>query len=224
MSMTSKLISTEERERRHIAEGLHDDIVQPLVFLKIKIDELRKKNMDGEVAASCEDMMRVIDELTEMTRGFTFELSCPVTRELGLEAGIEECLATKIQAEHGLATVFEDDGKDKPLDEEMKTFLFKAVRELLINTVKHAKTSEVRVSIRRDEGNIIVCVEDDGVGFEPVKGTNDFGRPSGFGLFSIRERLDYLGGDFKIESKLGHGTKVVLTAPLRKITKGWDVG
>jgi len=223
-TMTSKLILTEERERRHIAEGLHDDIIQPLVFLKIKIDELRKKGTDSEVASSYEDMMRVIDELTEMTRGFTFELSCPVMRELGLEAGIEEYLTTKIQAEHGLATVFEDDGEDKPLDEEMRTFLFKAVRELLINTVKHAKASEVRVSIRRDEGNIIICVEDDGVGFEPVKGTNDFGRPSGFGLFSIRERLDYLGGGFKVESKLGHGTKVVLTAPLRKITKGRDVG
>jgi len=160
--------------------------------------------------------MRItVGELIKMTRGFTFDLSSSVVYELGLEAAIEEWLTTNVREKHAIATVFEDDGQSKPLDDDMRAFLFKAVRELLVNVVKHAGASSVKVSVARDEDKIKICVEDDGAGFEYLRKKAGLSGSSGYGLFSIRERLYYLGGSFDIESKLGYGTRVALTSPLK---------
>jgi len=218
-TLALKLIETEEHERRHIAAGLHDDIIQPLIFLKIKLDLLRKSATDRKLVDSFGEMIAVIDELTAETRNFTFELSCPILHEMGLEAAIENLLDTEIQAKHHIETVFKKDDKDKPLDINMSTFLFKAVRELLTNMVKHAKASRVVVSVTRDNGRVVISVEDNGIGFEPFEGTIDVVKPTGFGLFNIRERLDILGGSLSITSKPGQGTKVVIEAPLSKKLK-----
>jgi signal transduction histidine kinase len=89
------------------------------------------------------------------------------------------------------------------------------VRELLFNAVKHAQARHVKVTIRRDNHHIRINVEDDGVGFDTAKLGYYASGTSGFGLFSIRERLDYLGGRLELESEPGHGTQVSLVAPLR---------
>jgi len=214
-SLTSELSLTEERERRCIAEGLHDSIIQPLVFLDIKLDSLKKSAKQRGLIDSLDEMRTTIGELIEMTRGFTFDLSSSVVYELGIEAAIEEWLTTNVREKYAIATIFEDDGQSKPLDDDMRAFLFKAVRELLINVVKHAGAGSVKVSAARDEDKIKICVEDDGAGFEYLKKKAGLSGSSGYGLFSIRERLHYLGGSFDIESKLGHGTRVALTAPLK---------
>lgn len=214
-SMASELSLVEERERRHIAEGLHDEISQPLVFLSIKLDLLKKSAKERSFVDSFSEMQTTIGKLISSARSLTFDLSSPVLHELGLEAGIEDWLHTNIQAKHGIATTFEDDGQIKPLDDDMGGFLFKAVKELLVNVVKHAKASSVKVSIVRDEDKIKICVEDNGVGFNPAEKKGRLFDPSGYGLFSIHERLDYLRGSFDIESKLGHGTRVTLVAPLK---------
>jgi len=214
-SLASELSLVEERERRRIAEGLHDEISQPLAFLDIKLDLLKKSAKERSFIDSFSEMQTTIHKLISSARSFTFDLSSPVVYELGLEAGIEDWLHTNIQAKRGIATTFEDDGQSKPLDDDMRAFLFKAVKELLVNVVKHAKASSVKVSIVRDEDKIKICVEDNGVGFNPAEKTGRLFDPSGYGLFSIRERLDYLRGSVDIESKLGHGTRVTLVAPLK---------
>jgi PAS domain S-box-containing protein len=214
-SMASELSLAEERERRHIAEGLHDDIIQPLAFLDIKLDSLKNSLSERGLTESCNQMQKTIRELIIMTRAFTFNLSSPVLYELGLAEAVEEWLATNIREKHGIETVFEDDDRSKPLDDDMRAFLFKAVKELLINVVKHAKASNVKVSIARDNSRINICVEDNGAGFHPDREKDRFFHFSGYGLFSIRERLDHLGGSFNIESKPDQGTRVILTAPLK---------
>lgn len=214
-SMASELSLAEDRERRRIAEGLHDSIIQPLVFLCIKLGLLKETAKEASSVDSCSEMQTTINKLISSARAFTFDLSSPVLYELGLKAAIEDWLTTNIQEKHGIATTFEDDGQSKPLDDDMRAFLFKAVRELLVNVVKHAKASSVKVSVARDEDKIKICVEDNGVGFDSRKKRPGLSESSGYGLFSIHERLDYLGGSFHIESKLGRGTKVTLVAPLK---------
>jgi len=214
-SMASELSLVEERERKLIAEGLHDEISQPLAFLNIKLDLLKKSAKERSFIDSFSEMQTTIGKLISSARTFAFDLSSPVVYELGLEAGIEDWLHTNIQAKHEIATTFEDDGQIKPLDDDMRGFLFKAVRELLINVVKHAKASSVKVSVVRDEDKIKICVEDNGVGFNPAEKKGRLFDPSGYGLFSIHERLDYLRGSVDIESKLGLGTRVTLVAPLK---------
>jgi len=214
-SMASELSLVEERERRCIAEGLHDEISQPLAFLNIKLDLLKKSAKERSFINSFSEMEATIGKLISSARTFTFDLSSPVLYELGLEAGIEDWLNRNIQAKYGIATTFEDDGQIKHLDDDMRGSLFKAVKELLVNVVKHAKASSVKVSIVRDEDKIKICVEDNGVGFDSLKKRTRLIESSCYGLFSIRERLDYLGGSFHIESKLDRGTKVTLVAPLK---------
>jgi len=217
-SMASELSLAEERERRHIAEGLHDDIIQPLAFLDIKLDSLKNSVRERGLTESCNQMQETIRELIRITRAFTFDLSSPVLYELGLEAAVEEWLAANIREKYGIETVFEDDDRSKPLDDDMRAFLFKAVKELLINVIKHAKASNVKVSIARDTNKINIRVEDNGTGFHPDREKDRFFHFSGYGLFSIRERLNYMRGSFNIESKPGQGTRVTLTAPLKPET------
>ncbi len=215
-SLTAQLLLTEELERKRIAEGLHDDIIQPLIFLKIKLASLEKTVIDENITESIEEMKTMIDGLTNEARDFTFELSCPVLRQVGLEAAIEEFLSARMQAKHNIRTVFKDDQQPKPMDNNTSFLLYKAVRELLTNVVKHSKARSVVVSVAKDDDTVIISVEDDGVGFEHCDDSVDVAKPSGFGLFNIRERLDYLGGNIKIESKPGRGTKVILSAPLSR--------
>ncbi|MDX1779130.1 MAG: ATP-binding protein, partial [Thermodesulfobacteriota bacterium] len=102
----------------------------------------------------------------------------------------------------------------KKPDNQISIFLFQAVRELLLNVVKHSGTRRSKLSIKKDDDYIKVTIVDDGVGFEPAQTAIDKHKTSGFGLFSIKERLAYLGGDFDIQSNPGGGTCATLLAPL----------
>jgi signal transduction histidine kinase len=218
-SMASKLTLGEEQERRRIASGLHDSIIQPLAFIKMKLETLLKKEETGdELMASLRRMLDETSGLMAMTRGFTFELSYPILYEFGLEAAMDEWLREEIREKHGLEIVFNDDSEDKPLEDDMRSFLFGAFRELLVNVIKHAEATKINVAVSREGDKIAICVKDDGVGFDYVQRRPVLAKDSGFGLFGIRDRLEYLGGDFKIESEVGSGTVVVLRAPLRQGT------
>jgi signal transduction histidine kinase len=145
----------------------------------------------------------------------TFDLSYPILYELGFEAAVAEWLTDQVQEKHRIKTEFEDDGHQKPLDEDIRMLLFRNVRELLVNVIKHAQANKVRVSIRRVNEYINVSVEDDGVGFDPVEVTSTAAQKAKFGLFSIRERLEQLGGLIEIESEPGRGSKITMIAPLK---------
>ncbi|MBW8041649.1 MAG: PAS domain S-box protein [Planctomycetes bacterium] len=215
-SMVSELSLAEERERRYIASGLHDDIIQPLAFLGIKLDILKKSIKKDIYVDSFREILTTVNDLISSARTLTFDLSSPVLYELGFEAAIEEWLTENMEEKHGIATTFEDDGQIKPLDDDMRGSLFKAVKELLVNVIKHAKASSVKVSVAREDDKIKIYVEDDGVGFDSLNKRTRPSKSSGYGLFSIRERLNYLRGSFNIDSKPGHGTRVSLVAPLKQ--------
>jgi signal transduction histidine kinase len=136
----------------------------------------------------------------------TFQLSPPILRDVGL-ASAAEWLAEEIERSYGLRVKVERDG-EPPLDEAMRTALFRALRELLINAARHAHTEEARMRLTREGGDLIVSVEDDGIGFDE--------RGGGFGLVSVRERLEALGARFEIESSIGHGTRVRIDVPLSR--------
>ena len=181
----------------------------------MKIETLLKKEETGdELTASLRRMKEETSGLIAMTRGFTFELSYPILYECGLEAAMDEWLREEIRGKYRVKTKFEDDKEDKPLEDDMRSFLFGAFRELLVNVIKHAEAKKINVAVSRDDDKIVICVKDDGVGFDCIQRRPALAKNGGFGLFGIRDRLEYLGGDFKIESEMGSGTVVVLRAPL----------
>jgi len=213
-SLASELTLAEERERRRIGEDLHDGIAQTLAISKIKLAELQEMANSTEFIQPLDKIQTMIDQAVKHTRSLIFEISSPILYELGFEAAVE-WLTEHFSEQHGIPFNFEDDKKDKSLDDHIRIFLFKALQELLINIVKHAKATTARICIRRKGENIEVLVEDDGRGFNVSKTEYRAGKTGGFGLFNIRERLDYHGGTFEIQSEPGRGTKVILQAPLK---------
>lgn len=204
-SLAAELSLGEERERRRIATGLHDRIGQSLAFARLKLAGLARKNEE------LKPVQELIEQAINDTRSLTFELSPPVLYELGLVPALE-WLARKIEQEHKIPTRFHDDGEPKPVDENFRVVLFQATRELLLNVVKHARASQAQVVLRRDGDAIRIIIEDDGIGFDVSQGRNE--SPRTFGLFNVRERIEYLGGRVKIGSEPDAGTRVTLIAPL----------
>ena len=211
-SLASELSLAEERLRRRIATELHDNIAQNLAVSKVKLEALADPANPGLVK-SLGEVIDLVAQTIDATRSLTFEMSPPVLYELGFEAAVG-WLAKQTRQRFGLDVEFSDDGKAKPLDIDVRVLLFQAVRELLVNVVKHAGTGRAKVSVHRGRGRILVTVEDDGVGFDVSSiGISDYSK-GGFGLFNIRERLSHIGGGVEISSKPGHGTRVTLTAPI----------
>jgi PAS domain S-box-containing protein len=213
-SLASELSLTEERERRRLATVLHDHIAQLLVVAKAKAENLQESRLGRSLAKPMAEVRRLIEESIRHTRSLIFELSPPILYDLGFESAMD-WLAEHMQQQHGLVVEVEDDGQAKDLDNEVRALLFRAVQELLFNVLKHAQVSRARVCMRRDGDHLRVAVEDNGAGFAPDKLSAPSGKMAGFGLFSIRERLNYFGGRMQIDSIPGQVTSIVLTIPLK---------
>ena len=213
-TLASKLLLTEELERRRIANYIHDAIGHSLAITKIKLGAFRESLSSQNLSKDLEEIRDLVEQMIHKTRELTFEISPPVLYELGFESAVE-WLLEEVRKESGIMTDLEVDKLSKPLDNDISILLYQTVRELLVNIAKHAHAHKAKISIRRNDSNIQVEVEDDGVGFDASNHTFQIGENLGFGLFSIRERLNHIGGYLKIESKLRHGTKVTLVAPLK---------
>ena len=216
-AMASKLSLAEERERRRIATEVHDHIGQNLAFAKIKLGTLASSRSHDELKAEVDQVIKLVDEAIQDTRALVSELGSPILYELGFVPAVE-WLAQQMRSRHGIVLDFYDDGEPKPLSDGVRVLLFQALRELLANVVRHAHASKAMVSIVRDDEQISVEVKDDGVGFEPSEIGPALDQSSRYGLFSIRERLEPLGGYMEVASRPGKGTKVTLTAPLQTDT------
>jgi PAS domain S-box-containing protein len=212
-SLASELSLTEERERRRLASMVHDHIAQLLVVAKGKFEKLQESALYRTLARPMDEIRRLIEDSIRATRSLVFELSPPILYDLGFEPAME-WLAEHMEDQYGLAVAVEDDGQPKPLDNEARVVLFRAVRELLFNVFKHAQAGGARVCLRREGELLRVIVEDHGLGFAPDKLEAPSGKLKHYGLFSIRERLTYFGGAMEIDSTPGRGARVTLSMPL----------
>jgi PAS domain S-box-containing protein len=213
-SMASRLSLAEEGERRRIAMEVHDRIGQTLAMCRMKLEALTESEPSPDWVERVAEVQTCIKQLIEKTRSLAFELSSPLLYEIGLEAAIEQ-LAEQVQ-QHGVLLSFEGDGETEPLTEDVRVLIYQAVRELITNIIKHAHAQHAKVSIKRYDDTLCIIVEDDGVGFNVAGNHSDKRKAKGFGLFSVRERLRYIGGYLKIESDHGSGTRITLIVPLNK--------
>ena len=213
-SLAYELSLAEEHERRRIAVELHDHIGQDLAICEMKLGELKSIVSSAHTITLIDEIRRIIDSAIQNTRSLAFELSSLVLYELGLEAAAAD-LVDHIQERHGIMAGFEDDGQPKPLHDDVRVFLFQALRELLLNVVKHAQARNVNVSVHRDKSEARMTVEDDGIGFDISRFHSRLYRNKGFGLINIRERLNHFGGRIEVRSELGNGTQVTLIVPLK---------
>jgi PAS domain S-box-containing protein len=208
-SLTAELVLTEERERHTVATALHDSLGPILAFSKRELGILQK-SLPAKAADTLRNISENISEAIEQTRSLTFDLSPPALYTFGFEIATAE-LVERFCEDKKLKIVFENSDEPKPLADPVKILLYRSVRELLINIAKHAHANVVSVALSKDDSNIKIVVEDDGKGFNiSCLG----GKSTGFGLFSVRERITHIGGKFDIQSAKNKGTRVTLLAPL----------
>ena len=211
-SLLAELGRAEIRQRRLLAAELHDSLAQLLAVCKMRASAIEAQaTKDTPLRNEAGLVKDGLQEAITYTRGLMADLRPDVLDEHDLAAAIE--WAAERMTRHGLKVEVVDDARPKPLDEEVLGFLFQAVRELLWNVVKHARVTEAVVRVERDDAVVRVTVEDRGRGFEPGKRAAPT-EEGGYGLFSIAERIDLLGGKMEIESARRRGTRVTLTAPL----------
>ena len=213
-ALASELTLAEERERHIIALDLHDQVGQSLAVMRMQLAVAQKVARSSKVAAILDEVSGSLRQAIQDTRHVISDLSSPLMNELGLSTALAEWLKERVGAHHGLELQFIDDDEPKPLSKDTRAILFRSVRELLTNVIKHADATRVSVSLQRRGGAVQLVVEDNGVGLADGRHPELDVDESGFGLFSIKERMSDLGGALEIESHHGQGVRVTLTAPL----------
>jgi PAS domain S-box-containing protein len=206
--LSADLTQAEQGERRRVAQILHDDLQQLLYALQLKV-QILGRTVSGDAGPLVASLDALLGRAIDTTRSLTVDLSPPVLAGEGVDRSLE-WLALRMADGYGLHTTVRAEG-DTRAAPDVQTLLFQLVRELLFNVVKHSGSAEAAVAVRRLGGRLRIDVTDAGSGFDPA--TLDGERRDGFGLFSVRERLHFIGGSMRIASSPAGGTTVTIEAP-----------
>ena len=211
--LVSALSLAEERERTAIAGDLHDHIGQTLALAKIKMG-LFQEDSTPHLYTEASQILDLISQALAYSKTLIADLSPPLLHEIGLADALQE-MTEQIGLTHGLHITWENSDLSLHVNEESRTLLYKAVRELLINVVKHARARAVSVSLRKDVDTLRISVADDGIGVQPQQTQpHNTVITHHFGLLNIRERLKDIGGSLSIESSPNHGTTATIVVTL----------
>lgn len=210
-ALATELALAEERERRRLAAELHDRIGQTLALAKIKLSGLLQSTSCPGLASPLAEITQMIETTIQDTHSLIFEISPPVLYQVGFEAAVE-WLVEHFQEQYGIRIDLKIETKRKPIGENLRIVLFQAIRELLVNVIKHSRASRAQISMKYVKNKLQIVVQDDGSGFEPSPDGQQ-GTIRGFGLFNIRERLHHLGAQIGIDSSPGKGTKATMIIP-----------
>jgi signal transduction histidine kinase len=204
--LLARLVFAQEDERRRIAREMHDQFGEQLTALARRIEVLKDAcRGDADLSAEVASLERVAQQLDRDVDHLVWELRPTALDDLGLRAA----LANYVQdwsARVGIAAKLHTTGLlDARLASETETTLYRIAQEALTNVAKHSRAASVEVILERRGDNVLLVIEDDGVGFEPGE------KPGGgFGLLGMQERAALVGATVEIESAAGRGTTVLL--------------
>jgi signal transduction histidine kinase len=217
--LASELTRSEQRERGRLAQMLHDELQQTLYAARLSLGSLRRAELDDSLREMVDRVDELIGQSIAQSRSLTHQLSPTVLFEAGLAAALA-WLGGDMKEKCGLDVEVEADPKADPKNHDVRILFFQAARELLFNVAKHAHANRAKVVADVLPGvGIRLMVSDEGAGFRLEESKNEKSASPGFGLFSVRERLELLGGRMQINSAPGRGTKVTLFAPAEETTK-----
>ncbi len=204
--LAAELTQAEERERKQLAKILHDHLQQVLVAVQMKMGLLYGRAQNEENARAILEARDLLKGAIRASQSLAADLHPPVLLDGGLMPGLR-WLVRRVKEDHGLTVdVTGEDAVNVP--EHISILLFQAVRELLLNIVKHAGVDQASVDMDQpDAGSLRVVVKDLGGGFAQNSQTE------GFGLFHLRERITFIGGALDVVSAPGQGARVCLTVP-----------
>lgn len=210
-----QLVHAEQQERRRLAQILHDSLQQLLVGARYNLELLRRQGREQDFEQTVRRIDGFLAECIQVSRSLTAQLSPPILYEAGLASALR-WLGRWFYETHGLTVRIEATEEMLSEPEDVRFAIFYAVRELLFNVVKHAKVKQSQVRVKSLKQQVRILVSDKGVGFDSADLHAKKSDDGGLGLFSLRERLELLGGTLAIKSSFGRGTRFTMTVPLRR--------
>lgn len=206
-----ELTTAEQQERKRISKLLHDHLQQLIHGARIWAESLAENHEDAPEAL--ERLLDLLDDATETTRSLTAELTPPVLQEKGFSAALE-WLSEHVADTHDFHLETQVSPELRISEEDLQILLFRSVRELVFNTIKHAGVDRAHLQAERTNDHCVIEVSDEGKGFDPNSMNEEDDPDANFGLFSVRERLDLVSGELTIDSAPGEGTCARIEVPL----------
>jgi PAS domain S-box-containing protein len=211
--LSARLVHVQEEERSHLSREIHDSLGQYLTALQLEIGAVSTELMhsDEDVLKIFENAKFTIDEAIRVSRSLVQLLRTPVLDDFGLKAAVIDFIE-EFQKKWQITVLFRPLNMDYPLPREIATTLYRIIQESLTNVLKHAQTNRVEIRLKRTNSAITLAIRDYGLGFDKNKLGQD--KKEHFGLFSMQERIELLGGRFRILSRPHEGVLVVAMIPL----------
>ncbi|HUS00226.1 MAG TPA: ATP-binding protein [Chitinophagaceae bacterium] len=207
--LMNTVINVQDKERKRIAEDLHDTLGSILSAAKLKLSAIADSPVNGSNGGNnYDDTMNLLDEAVNEMRNISQNLLPASLLKLGLVSGLKN-LMEKISSASGLKINFIAHGFKGRLDETIEVSIYRIILEAINNVVKHAKAKNVTVQLVQYEDYINILVEDDGVGFDRSLAAKE----NGIGLNNIISRVDYMKGNIDIDTKPKAGTVINIDIP-----------
>lgn len=201
------IIVTQEEERKRIAQDLHDDISSKLNIVSLNSHLLTAPNLtEAETAEITENIINLTTKALDNSRKIAHNLLPPVFEKFGLHAGIEE-LCGEFESAKSVKIYYKNeiDFDDKDIDRHLH--VFRILQELMNNSIRHGKATEIWISFANNDGINTCYYEDNGVGFDSSNGENQ----KGLGMKNIDSRISFLEGTIEINSEINNGIVVNFT-------------
>lgn len=205
-----RLVNAQEDERRRISRELHDELGQALTALKINLDVARRTlpaDAPAKLRRSIHEAGALAVKTLETARSLSLELHPAMLDDLGLVAALRWEI-DRFEQRTGQTVHFKASTGDIALRPELEITIYRIITEALTNAARHARASEIRVSLEVTNRRAEVIIEDNGVGFDAKSWLNSPAKRQSLGLVSMRERAGLLGGRLNINSAPGQGTRI----------------
>jgi signal transduction histidine kinase len=212
-AVLSDMARTGEQERLRIASDLHDSVNQLLIAAMLEITSAQRRselNQHEEASASLESAQKILSQVESEIRWVIHDLHPPVLDALGLTAAVRE-LVERFAAVSSPACALHIEGEPRRLPSKVEIGIYRMLQEALHNACSHANAQQIDVSLTFGEGHVIASVADDGAGFDPA--AMEPLSQTGFGLESMRRRIEDLAGRFALSTRPGLGTNVLAWVP-----------
>jgi signal transduction histidine kinase len=211
--LSNKLLSAQEEERKHISRELHDEIGQALTAVNVSVAMLKNHGgRDPVFAKKVATAQSLLEQSMEAVHRFARELRPPLLDYLGLHAALHS-YGKSFSERTGIKTILRSGVSLDRLDSQQSIVLYRVAQESLTNVFKHAHATLVQIRFRRIPRGICMEIKDNGRAFRTQERSKGHA-PQRLGLLGMQERVRLINGEFAIESKPGHGTRVSVQIPL----------
>jgi signal transduction histidine kinase len=212
--MSSRLVESQETERRHIARELHDEIGQTLTVAEMNLQAVMQSGCSVPVTRRLQESLQAVERVLEQVRDLSLNLRPSMLDDLGLDSALR-WYTNRQAALAGLQAEFQTDALDDRLDPVIETACFRVAQEALTNIVRHAHAHSVTLALRKQNGYLHLFVRDDGVGFDVEALRHQAVQGASLGLLSMEERATLVEGVLEVKSTPGKGTEIHAWFPLR---------